>query len=185
MGRKNKKSRKRKLKLLKDIFNLGMFLLFVLIITFVLHTYVVERVMVHNHSMEPTLTSGNIILIDKLSYTKRKPKRYEIIVFENAAAKEDLIKRIIGLPGESVRIVHGKIYIDGELIDDVKGIEPPYNEGLAANDFVLGDDEYFVLGDNREVSIDSRSPEVGAITGECIKGKLFIRIKPLSKMWVK
>lgn len=185
MSRKNRKSRKRKLKALKKIFNLGMFLLVVLMITFVLHQYVVERVMVHNHSMEPTLNSGNIILMDKISYTKRKPKRFEIIVFENKMSNDDLIKRIIGLPGETIRIVHGKIYIDGENLKDIEGLDLPYDEGIAANDFVLGDEEYFVIGDNREVSIDSRSPQIGAIKEDSIKGRLFIRIKPVTKFWVK
>lgn len=184
----SKKSRKKKKKLwqfIKKMFNLGMFLLVVIIITFVLHQFVVERVEVHNYSMEPTLKSGNIILMDKITYQKKNPKRMDIIIFENEASKDDLIKRVIGLPGETIRIVHGKIYIDGEYLEDIEGLDLPYEAGLAENDFVLGDDEYFVLGDNREKSIDSRYAEIGAINRDEIIGKLFIRIKPIKGFWVK
>lgn len=182
---KKKKIKEKRLRFIKNTFNIGMFLLVVLIITWILHTYVVERIEVHNHSMEPTLSSGDILLMDKITYSKKNPKRFDIVIFENKAVEDDLIKRVIGLPGECIRIVHGKIYINGELVDDIDGLEPPYEEGIAAEDFELGSDEYFVIGDNREVSIDSRSMDIGAIKRNNIVGKVFIRIKPIKKFWVK
>lgn len=183
--KKSREKRKKKLRFLKKLIDCGFFLLIVLIITYVLNEYVVERTQVHNHSMEPTLNEGDVLLTDKLSYKKRSPKRMEIIIFKNESNGEDLIKRVIGLPGETVRIVQGKIYIDGENIEDVDGLDLPFDAGLAANDFKLADDEYFVIGDNREVSIDSRSATVGAVKSEDIIGRAFVRIKPLSKFRIK
>jgi len=185
MGKKNRNSRKKKYTALKKIFNVGMFLLVVLIITFVLNKYFIERVEVHNHSMEPTLYSGNIIMMDKHSYIKNSPKRYDIIIFDSESTTDRLIKRVIGLPGETVRIVQGKIYIDGENIKDIEGLDLPFDAGLAQKDFVLDENEYFVLGDNRKESIDSRFEEIGAVKKSDIKGKLLFRLKPISGFWVK
>ena len=186
MGNKKKKEkRKKKLKFLKKLIDCGIFLLIVLTVTFILNEYVIERTQVHNHSMEPTLSEGDVLLTDKLTYKRRDPKRYEIVIFKNETDGEDLIKRVIGLPGETVRIVQGKIYIDGENIEDIEGLDKPFDAGSAAEDFKLGEDEYFVLGDNREVSIDSRVPSVGAVSAENIIGKALIRIKPLSKFRIK
>lgn len=185
MSANKKKSKKKKFRLLKGIVDTGVFLLVVLTITYVLHTYVVERCEIHNHSMEPTLEEGNIILVDKLTYRRRSPERFEIITFNNSSNKEDLIKRVIGLPGETVRIVQGKIFIDGNAIDDIEGLDVPADAGVASSDFKLGDDEYFVIGDNRKESIDSRSAQVGPVRTEDIIGRAFIRLKPLSKMIIR
>lgn len=180
-----KKKKHKKLRLLKKIIDIGVFLLIVLVITYLLNNYVVERCQVHNHSMEPTLNAEDVLLIDKFTYTKRAPKRYEIITFKNESDGEELIKRVFGLPGETVTIIHGKIYIDGNLIKDYKGLEPPIEPGLAEIGFELSEDEFFVLGDNREVSIDSRYKEIGAVHLDSIIGKTICRIKPLSKFIIK
>lgn len=185
MGRKERQKRKRRLHFLKKLIDIGVFLLIVLVITFILNQYIIERCEIHNLSMAPTLDSGDVVLVDKLTYRNRKPKRYEIIFFNNESDNEELVKRVIGLPGETVRLAGGKIFIDGEAIDDIDGLKGPFDAGLAEKDFVLGDDEYFVLGDNREVSIDSRSKDVGAIKADSIIGKSFIRIKPIGKFVVK
>lgn len=185
----SKKRRKRRaarqISIIKKLFDIGIFLLTVLLITYFLNNYVIERCKVHNHSMEPTLTEGNVLLIDKISYRYKSPKRYDIVTLINTKDNEELIKRIIGLPGETVRIVQGRIFIDGNVIKDIDGLDAPFDAGIAEYDFELGDNEYFVLGDNRKVSIDSRSEDVGAVTLDSIKGKAFIRIKPLSKFIIK
>lgn len=183
--RRRKKRIKRQISIIKKLFDIGIFLLTVLVITFILNKYIIERCQVHNHSMEPTLTEGNVLLVDKISYKYRMPRRMEIITLINTKDNEELIKRIIGLPGETVRIVQGKIYIDGNAIEDIKGLNPPVDSGLAEYDFKLGEDEYFVLGDNREVSIDSRFKEVGPVNLKSIKGRAFIRIKPISQMVIR
>lgn len=190
MGRKedklkNKKRRKRRLHFLKKFFEITVFLLVVLVITYFLNEYVVERTAVHNHSMEPTLFSGDVLLTDKLTYRNRDPKRYEIILFINENDGEELVKRVIGLPGETVRLAAGKIFINGDAIDDIEGLEGPFDAGDAETDFELEDDEYFVLGDNRKDSIDSRDSAVGAVKRDTIIGKTLIRIKPLNKIIIK
>lgn len=187
MGNKDKarKKRKRRIKLLKKTFDIGIFLLIVLVVTFLLHQYVLERCEVHNHSMEPTLISGDIVLVDKLTYTHRKPKRYEIIIFNNKKSGEELVKRVIGLPGETVRIVQGKIFINEKAIDDIDKLDKPFNAGLAESDFKLEKDEYFVIGDNRKESIDSRYEEIGPVKRDEIVGKTLFRIKPIGKFLIK
>ena len=186
MGSRDKNNkRKRKLRFLKKFFDITVFLLIVLVITYFLTEYVVVRTAVHNHSMEPTLLSGDVLLTDKITYRIREPKRKEIILFINENDGEELVKRVIGLPGETVRIAGGKIFINGEALEDIDGLDGPFDAGDAASDFVLKEDEYFVLGDNRKESIDSRSEQVGAVKRDAIIGKTLIRIKPLNKFLIR
>ena len=160
----------------RRILDTGVFILSVLIIAFVMSRYVVERVKVHNHSMEHTLEEGDSVIIDKISYRFREPERYEIIVFKHKGTGEDLIKRVIGLPFETVQIVGGEFYIDGEKIDDVKGLDSPEYAGLAQDPLKLSVGEYFVVGDNREESIDSRYDEVGIVTSTRITGRMLFKL---------
>ena len=159
----------------------GLFILAVLLLTFILSEYVFERVSVHNHSMEHTLESGDGVMIDKISYRFRDPKRFDIIVFKQKGS-EDLIKRVIGLPNETVQIKDGRFFIDGEEIDDVKGLDRPEYAGIAGEPLILLEDEYFVVGDNREESIDSRYEDVGIVTRSRIKGRMFMRVYPFKNI---
>ena len=171
---KRKKGRKSN-GIIYGIFKFGLFILIVLITAFIMSRYIVERVRVHNHSMEHTLESGDSVLIDKISYRFRDPKRFDIIVFRQKGS-EDLIKRVIGLPYETVQIKDGKIYINDEEIEDVKGLDPPEYAGIAASPIQLSVGEYFVIGDNREESIDSRYEDVGIVPSTKITGRMFLRI---------
>ena len=100
--------------------------------------------------------------MDKLSYRFKDPERYDIIVFPYQYKEETYyIKRIIGLPGETVQIIDGTIYINGSVLDENYGREKMVSSGLALDEIQLGEDEYFVLGDNRNASSDSREPDVG------------------------
>jgi signal peptidase I len=122
--------------------------------------------------------------VDKLSYRFHDPERYDIIVFPLLQEEETfLIKRIIGLPGETVQIdEEGNIYVDGEVIDESYGREVIVNPGRAYEPVELGEDEYFVLGDNRNNSVDGRDPSVGNIKREDIIGRAWLRIWPLNKI---
>jgi signal peptidase I len=133
--------------------------------------------------MYPTLEDGDNLLIDKISYRFQEPERFDIIVFQYPHARDTYyIKRIIGLPGETVLIQDGQIYINGELLEDPYGAEPMENPGRAYRQITLGPGEYFVLGDNRNVSSDSRDSSVGNVTTEQIVGKVFLRIYPWKQM---
>jgi signal peptidase I len=133
--------------------------------------------------MYPTLEDGDNLLIDKISYRFQEPERFDIIVFQYPHAQNTYyIKRIIGLPGETVLIQDGQIYINGELLEDPYGAEPMENPGRAYRQITLGPGEYFVLGDNRNVSSDSRDSSVGNVTTEQIVGKVFLRIYPWKQM---
>ena len=134
--------------------------------------------------MEPTLSDGDNLLVDKISYRFSEPERFDIIVFPfRYAEKTYYIKRIIGLPGETVYIDdEGQIFINGELLTESYGKEVITDPGTAYEMLTLGDDEYFVLGDNRNNSSDSRDPVVGNIHRDELIGKAWMRIYPFNKM---
>ncbi|MBO4391298.1 MAG: signal peptidase I [Lachnospiraceae bacterium] len=159
-------------------------------VSYLLVTYVVQRTVVDGTSMSSTLSNGDNLLIDKISYKFVKPKRYDVVTFDYLYAEDDsYIKRIIGLPGESVQIRGGYVYIDHndgngyvQLTDDIYGnaVIEPRRYGIAASGVTLGEDEYFVMGDNRNNSHDSRKEDVGPVKLEQIEGKAILRIWPLS-----
>jgi signal peptidase I len=103
-------------------------------------------------------------------------------VFKQKGTGEALIKRVIGLPNETVRIADGKIYIDEKEITDVKNTDVPEDAGSAQNGLKLSAGEYFVLGDNRKESIDSRYDQVGIVSSTKITGRMFMRLSPLTKI---
>ena len=133
--------------------------------------------------MQPVLDADDVVLVNRLIYDVGKPERFDIVVFEREDHKKN-VKRIIGLPGETVQIVDGIIYIDGEALQESYGREVMKNSGLAADPVTLGEDEYFVLGDNRNDSTDSRDPSVGKIPRDRIIGRAWVRIWPLSKIGI-
>lgn len=164
------------------------FLLYVVVvvgITFLIIHYVGQRTYVSGSSMENTLSDGDNLIVDKITYRFSDPKRYDIIVFPYQYEDNTyFIKRIIGLPGETVQIVDGTIYINGEVLDESYGREVMRNSGMAADPITLDEDEYFVLGDNRNDSTDSRDPSVGKIKRNQIIGRAWVRIWPLSKIGI-
>ena len=173
-------------KFLKDVLSTGLYLLVVLIITYLIILYVGQRTEVSGDSMEPTLSNGDNLIVDKISYRFNEPERFNIIVFPFQYQKDTYyIKRIIGLPGETVQIDEdGNIYIDGEILEESYGREIIDEDkiGIADEPITLGDDEYFVLGDNRNYSSDSRVKEVGNIKKDQIIGKAWLRIWPFSEI---
>ena len=166
----------------QEILQMSIYLLIVLCVTFLLIHYVGQRTRVQGDSMRPTLHNGDNLIVDKLSYRFKEPQRYDIIVFPYEHKKKTYyIKRIIGMPGERVRIDQdGNIYINGEVLHEDYGAEVMENPGRAVMEITLGPDEYFVLGDNRNNSSDSRDPSVGNVHRDRIIGKAWLRIWPLS-----
>ena len=131
-------------------------------------------------SMENTFMEGDSLFIDKLSYHFVEPKRFDVVVFPFQEKEETFlyIKRIIGLPGETIQIAGNAIYIDGEILKDDYGKEAMEegSGGIASKPYTLSEDEYFVLGDNRNYSIDSRQPHIGPIKRDWIIGKSAFRL---------
>ena len=148
-------------------------------------TFVGQRTQVSGESMETTLSDGDHLIVDKISYRFNDPQRYDIIVFPYRLEKNTYyIKRIIGLPGETVQIVNGYVYINGVQLDEHYGNEVMEEAGLAAEPITLGADEYFVLGDNRNNSQDSSAANVGVIHRDEILGRAWVRIWPISDFGV-
>lgn len=146
-------------------------------------TFIGQRVEVDGRSMEATLEDKDNLICDKISYRFSKPERFDIVVIHpyEGSKKERWIKRIIGLPGEEVRIdLDGNIYINGEILEESYGKEVIQDPGMAIEPVQLGEDEYWVMGDNRNHSSDSRV--IGPVTKDRIIGKAFVRIYPFSKI---
>ncbi len=154
----------------------------VLCFTFV-PKHVLQRTIVSGSSMMNTLKSGENLLVEKVSYHFADPKRFDVIVFypHGRDSEDYYIKRVIGLPGETIQIIGETIYIDGEELEENYGKDPIAEQGIAAEPIKLADDEFFVLGDNRTVSEDSRFEEVGPVKRENIEGRAIFRIYPFSK----
>lgn len=130
--------------------------------------------------MQPTLKNENHLVVEKISYLFGEPERFDIIVFEHSA-NANYIKRVIGLPGEQVQISEGKIYINDKPIYDEYGDGSMDDAGIAGEKLTLGPEEYFVLGDNREGSEDSRSETVGPVSADKIIGRAWLRILPANE----
>ena len=175
-------------KVMKEFLNTAIYLLCVLGAVWLVITFVGQRTEVEGASMENTLHNGDNLIVDKLSYRFRDPERFDIIVFPfQYQTNTYYIKRIIGLPGETVQIMEdGSIYINGQKMEESYGREviQPETIGRAAEPIILGEDEYFVMGDNRNNSSDSRTDIVGNIKREDIIGKAWLRIGPLSDFGV-
>ena len=153
-----------------------------------------NQVVVSGNSMTPLLDSDDIVLMNQLKLVWEKPGRFEVVVFQREDQKKN-IKRVIGLPGETVQIKDGQVWINGEVLQEEKQTMEVDGEmvelekkialaGLAENLIVLGEDEYFLLGDNRDSSEDSRFANVGNVKESQIIGEVWFRIYPTLNMGI-
>lgn len=181
----------------------GGILVVAVLVAFLLRTFVVQPYFIPSGSMEPTLKIGDKVLVDKLSYHMHSVHRGDVIVFKRPAddfspGVTDLIKRVIGLPGETISMVGGQVYIDGKAIKQ-KWLTPAAlnasqpgvtnelngggsfvcaNQGVKQDYCVIPKGHYYVMGDNRGNSDDSRF--IGPISGKLIVGRAFLVVWPLS-----
>lgn len=153
---------------------------FVCLLAFVFVWNFGQRVSTIGDSMKPVLENGDVVLVNRVVYNARRPKRGDIIVFKPKGNENShyYIKRVIALPGESIEIIENRIYINGEKLEEAYETTNIDNVGLVSKKIELGDDEYFVLGDDRENSEDSRNPEVGNVKRAHIYGKAWFVISP-------
>ena len=170
-----KKSRSLKTEKVKTAIEWGTEIIVVCILAWMLVSFFGQRVSNAGDSMSPVLKNGDVVLINRIVYDARKPKRGEIIAFrpngnENA---HYCIKRVVGLPGETVQIKDGKVYIDGKVQKkNVYTLDLDF-AGIAEKKLTLGETEYFVLGDNSAGSDDSRLADIGNVKREDIGGKVW------------
>ena len=164
----------------KSLLGLVLYILLIFGMAFLLGHFVVGQVQVDGPSMNDTLQDQDRVLINKFTYRVKTLDRFDVVVFKYAYDTDtDYIKRVIGLPGETVRIDRdGNIYINEELLEENYGKEVMLEPGIAEDGITLGEDEYFVLGDNRNNSSDSRDPDVAAVSKSQIRGHVWLRLRP-------
>ena len=170
----------------KSLLGLILYILLIFGTAFLLGRFVVGQVEVDGPSMNDTLHDQDRVLMNKFTYRVKNLDRFDVVVFKYAYDTDtDYIKRVVGLPGETVRIDRdGQIFINDELLEENYGKEVMKEAGRASTPIVLGGDEYFVLGDNRNNSTDSRYPSVGNVKRSSIVGRAWVRIWPLSDFGV-
>lgn len=146
---------------------------------------VVQPAIVDGQSMSPTLESKDYLIVNRLAYKNEVPERGDIIVFKTGLTdgksdeKKNLVKRVIGLPGEHLVIKDSKVYINGDYLEEDYLINV-YTDGNI--DITIPDDSVFTMGDNRENSDDSRKAYIGTIELDDIIGKVFVRMHPFNKV---
>lgn len=150
------------------------------LLAFVSVWYFGQQVSMVGDSMKPVLYNGDVVLVNRIIYNARTPKRGDIVVFKPKGNENDhyFTKRIVGLPGESVEIIENRIYIDGEKLDEEYETTDIDDVGIADERIQLAGDEFFVLGDNRANSEDSRNADVGNVKRDYIYGKAWFVISP-------
>ena len=186
--------------ILRELGGWIVYILLIIGLTYFIITFVGQRTRVSGSSMETTLQNGDNLIVDKISYRFRDPKRYDIIVFPYKYEENTYyIKRIIGMPGETVQIKDGYVYIDGErLLSDIYGNELIKDPQTAADPITLKENEYFVMGDNRNHSMDRHEKNYsssgfsfqhlllknGANKKEDLIGRAWVRIYPFDNIGV-
>ncbi|MCM1157601.1 MAG: signal peptidase I [Bacteroidales bacterium] len=169
--------------IVREIAGIVLYIAIVIAAVWLANTFVGQRTVVNGSSMYNTLEDGDNLWVNKFAYLVGEPERFDIVVFPVHGGEEYYIKRVIGMPGETIRIdEEGTIYVNDIPLEEDYGYETitPDMVGRAGEPVALGEDEYFVMGDNRNESFDSRFEEVGNIERERMMGKAIFRIWPFS-----
>lgn len=179
-GRRRKKLN---IPLLKEIITWSVEIAIVLVMAFVLVYFVGLRTSVVGSSMSNTLEAGDEILVNRFVYKVTAPKRGDVIVFLPNGNKKShyYVKRVIGVPGDTIQIKNGILYVNGEEYKETPERDKMDEAGLAKEEITVGEDEYFVLGDNRNNSEDSRYANIGNVKREYIIGKVWLIVSPFRR----
>ena len=170
--------KKKNKEMIKNVLETVIMTLIVIFIAGVaMYTFGMKTTMIGD-SMEPVLYNSQSVLMDRLAYLISSPKRNDVIIFRPNGNKNShfYIKRVIGLPGETVQIKNGKIYISGSELDEGDKYDTIIDPGIASEPVELGSNEYFVIGDKRNSSEDSRSSSIGAVQKSAITGKAWLHM---------
>ncbi len=164
--------------MIREIFVTLFYCFAAILVAFVIVFSVGMKISVIGVSMEPALYNGQEVLINRFSYKILAPKRGDVIAFlpNGNTNSHYYLKRVIGLPGERVQIIGGYVYINGEPLGEDETYDKIADAGIAETEISLGSDEYFVLGDNRNASEDSRSGNIGPVKRETITGKVWFKM---------
>ncbi|MCI8410004.1 MAG: signal peptidase I [Lachnospiraceae bacterium] len=151
-----------------------------IVLGYLITSHGLEKTEISGNSMSPILQDGDNILVNKMSYKLFSPSRNDVIVFRQEGQEHNFysVKRVVGLPGETVQIMDGILYINDKPFEETNKVDKMITAGVAEEKITLEKGEYFVLGDNRNQSEDSRYSSVGMITKKQIVGKAWIRLKP-------
>ena len=175
-----KKPERKKDTFLKNTLDIVFTLVIAVIIAYMLNTYIFSFITVNKTSMYPTLNDKDIVFLNKTAYWKESPQSGEIIIFykDRDGSKTYYVKRVIGLPGDVIELSAGTLYRNGVALDE------PYISVRPGGYYYyeVPEGKYFVLGDNRAVSIDSKNEEIGFVDISEIEGKVVVKIKPYSKL---
>lgn len=172
------KKKKLNSKVIKDVLEMIVGGVVAIFLAFVIVFSVGMRTSVVGDSMEPALYNGQEILMNRVVYKLSSPKRGDVVIFLPNGNENShyYVKRVVGLPGETIQIRDGSVYIDGVLLDEDENFDKMIDAGIAQNELMLAVDEYFVLGDNRNSSEDSRSGNIGAVKKDNIIGKAWFHM---------
>lgn len=176
--------------ILKETLEMGIYFIVIVVIFLFLQHFVGQHIEVNGSSMENTLSHEDHLILEKVSYRFEEPTRFDIVVFRpyESQEKEDTyyIKRVMGMPGERIQVIDGQIYINGEILQEDYGTEAinDFRAGIAKEEILLEKDEYFLIGDNRNNSTDSREETIGPVKRDTIIGRAWVRIWPISKLEV-
>lgn len=169
----------------REIYSWIKTILLAILLAVIFRTFIFRTAFAMSISMEPTLHEGQILIISRVNYLVGEPERGDIVVIDSKQDKLEhlnLIKRVVGLPGETVEIRDNRVYIDGKLLEPDFTQSPTPDFGFQKTTIPEG--YYMVMGDNRENSRDSRFESVGFIDGDNLQGKAVFRVWPLSKIGI-
>ena len=177
-GRAAKRRRARKRAVRREVWQWLLTIALTAVLALGIRTFVFELVRVEGPSMEPTLQSGDMLLVTKFDYILSSPQRGDVVVCRYPNRDGTFIKRIVGLPGDTVMIKSGRTYVNDELLEESFVSYP------ADTDYgpvLVGDGQYLVMGDNRAVSHDSRADDVGTLRLDYIIGRARSVVYPLNQ----